>query len=152
MDKNIRYCSQGFDSQQPEQTSVHAWCKSMPAKFLKGVRMNDYIKREDAVEKIKADCDRLNHVPKRVVDFFTLGMESVPSADVAPVRHSAWKEVLAGMDYEYECTRCKACVEQEYPYCPNCGAKMDEWEEPVAEDFDYWEESGAADAYADHQR
>jgi len=34
-DKNVRYCSQGFDSQQPEQTSAYAWCKSMPAKFLK---------------------------------------------------------------------------------------------------------------------
>lgn len=79
-------------------------------------------------------------------------LDNLPSADVVPVRHSAWKEVLAGMDYEYECTRCKACIEQEYPYCPNCGAKMDGWEEPVAEDFDYWEESGAADAYADHQR
>ena len=52
-------------------------------------------------------------------------LDELPSADVVEVRHSTWKEVLAGMDYEYECTRCKACVEQEYPYCPNCGAKMD---------------------------
>lgn len=48
-----------------------------------------------------------------------------PTEDVEPVRHGAWKEILAGMDHEYECTRCKACVEQIYPYCPNCGAKMD---------------------------
>lgn len=47
--------------------------------------MSDYIKREDAVERIKIDCDRFGHVPKRVVKFFTLGMESVPSADVVEV-------------------------------------------------------------------
>ena len=56
-------------------------------------------------------------------------IDNMPFADVEPVRHSTWKEVLVGMDYEYECTRCKACVNQIYPYCPNCGAKMGEWVE-----------------------
>lgn len=52
-------------------------------------------------------------------------LDNLPIADVEPVRHGMWKAVLAGMDEEYECTRCKECVEREYPYCPNCGAKMD---------------------------
>lgn len=32
-DKNVRYCSQGFNSQQPEQTPVHVRCKSLPVVF-----------------------------------------------------------------------------------------------------------------------
>lgn len=96
--------------------------------------MNDYIKREDAVEKIKADCDRLNHVPKRVVDFFTLGMESVPSADVTPVRHAYDMDEYTSL---FECSNCgwtcddmycgEPCVGNTvtYNYCPNCGAKID---------------------------
>ena len=62
--------------------------------------MDDYIKREDAVERIKADCDRFDHIPKRVVKFFTLGMESVPSADVVEV------------------VRCKECKEY-IPWMPD---------------------------------
>ena len=60
--------------------------------------------------------------------FEVIEVEMKTVEDVEPVRHGAWKEVLAGMDYEYECTRCKACVEQKYTYCPNCGARMDEQE------------------------
>ena len=90
--------------------------------------MSKYIKEEDA-------CVRLWKKLRGLSDVIPMGkdaagvavriIEDMPVADVVPVRHSAWKEVLAGMDYEYECTRCKACVEREYPYCPNCGAKMD---------------------------
>ena len=96
--------------------------------------MNDYIKREDAVEKIKADCDRFDHIPKRVVDFFTLGMESVPSADVEPVRHGHWKVVndsYGGKAYICECSECEDTVwvykdaDRKWNYCPNCGARMD---------------------------
>lgn len=50
----------------------------------------------------------------------------MPAADVAPVRHGEW----IADDYAYN--RCSACGrewdDREYvtPYCPNCGAKMDE--------------------------
>lgn len=101
--------------------------------------MTDYIKREDV--------DTYFNNRNAWYNFYET-LESIPSADVVEVKHGAWKEVLAGMDFQYECTRCKECVEREYPYCPNCGAKMDEEQD----DFDYWEESGVADAYADHQR
>ena len=77
--------------------------------------MSDYIKREDAENIMLGSCD----------ESALWKLRYLPSADVEPVRHSAWKETLVGLDYEYECIRCKACVEQEYPYCPNCGAKID---------------------------
>lgn len=61
--------------------------------------MSDYIKREDAIEKIKMDCNRFDHVPKRVVEFFVKGMESVPSADVVEV------------------VRCKDCMYNDRGWC-----------------------------------
>lgn len=89
--------------------------------------MNDYIKREDTVEKIKADCGRFDHVPKRVVDFFILGMESVPSADVVEVRHGQWIEDLTNpYGIRYVCSVCGGVKQWKSNYCPNCGAKMDE--------------------------
>ena len=100
--------------------------------------MNDYIKREDAVEKIKADCDRFDHIPKRVVDFFTLGMESVPSADVVEVRHGKWSHdyIKDGMEYsDWFNLHCSICGQMQFStfgkwnYCPHCGAKMDEEEQ-----------------------
>ena len=88
--------------------------------------MNDYIKREDAVEKIKVDCDRIGHVPKRVIDFFTLGMESVPSADVEPIRHGYWiRDLTYSYGIHYICSVCGKVKQWKSNYCPNCGAKMD---------------------------
>lgn len=59
---------------------------------------------------------------------------SIPAADVAPVRHGKWieKEDPNGDPY-YVCSVCNAefvCVEgtpdeNQYYYCPNCGARMD---------------------------
>lgn len=60
----------------------------------------------------------------------------VPPADVAPVRHGRWID-LVEQNEEYEDTyKCSACgdwfilyegtpQEHEYYYCPHCGAKMD---------------------------
>ena len=56
------------------------------------------------------------------------------SADVAPVRHGRRIEPLR-LHYgakQYECSLCysdtfwrKHSITVKYPYCPNCGAKMD---------------------------
>ena len=51
-------------------------------------------------------------------------------ADVAPVVHGRWgtgRSNLETGNYEEQCTRCRN-FSKEYgkPYCPNCGAKMDE--------------------------
>lgn len=57
-------------------------------------------------------------------------VESVPAADVAPVRHGRW---VYGEDVDIQCSICghDAYTEGDYrqvktSYCPNCGAKMDE--------------------------
>lgn len=65
-------------------------------------------------------------------------INSVPAADVAPVRHGRWDNIpntymcVAGRDGSYHgnATSCSACNEinpnaYKTNYCPNCGAKMD---------------------------
>ena len=58
---------------------------------------------------------------------------SVPSANVAPVRHGHWtksKSIFCG-DYEFRCSSCGETFWEGDNYatrahfCPNCGARMD---------------------------
>ena len=66
-------------------------------------------------------------------DDVNFGVDKIPSADVAPVRHATW--VLTadfGTSEFYHCSCCgreevrfgKSSIYEQYPYC-HCGAKMD---------------------------
>ena len=60
-------------------------------------------------------------------DGVQFGVDKIPSADVAPVRHGRW-EVKVGMNFfkERNCPVCKKRIESNFwNFCPNCGAKMD---------------------------
>ena len=59
---------------------------------------------------------------------------SIPAADVAPVRHGRWVQVIVHVEFEDGFVDrveeyCSACHEQNEKrcayFCPNCGAKMD---------------------------
>lgn len=60
------------------------------------------------------------------------------AADVAPVVHGRW--IKYPRAHYFKCSECKCIVpykkamimdgERKYKYCPNCGAKMDECNEP----------------------
>ena len=57
-------------------------------------------------------------------------LQDVPSADVAPVRHSRWRLTEGNW---FECAGTDGCgyyIDEEHcgNYCPECGAKMDEEE------------------------
>ena len=68
-------------------------------------------------------------------DDVQFGVDKIPSADVAPVRHGRWIDL--GDNYwergctstRYKCSECGRRAGQKqaklYHYCPNCGAKMD---------------------------
>ena len=61
-------------------------------------------------------------------DDVNFGVDKIPSADVALVRHAKW-EVVVGSDGK-ERIVCTGCRKQQdltgvFSYCPNCGAKMD---------------------------
>lgn len=105
--------------------------------------MAEYIKRE--AEYIERDMlcrvlERYKKAPKNryqrgVEDGMELALNAVKAihtADVAPVVHRRWgtgRFNLETGNYEEQCTRCRN-FSKEYgkPYCPTCGAKMDEKE------------------------
>ena len=81
--------------------------------------MDEYIKREDVL-RVYEEEQRRNGSWR----FETL-IESVPSADVEPVRHGRWvhKIVLGG--YSWFCSECEAIGSPAWRRCPLCEAKMD---------------------------
>ena len=56
-------------------------------------------------------------------------VDSLPSADVAPVRHAYWIDHHSGGSF---CSSCKRWVPYNHhpKYCETCGALMDGKEEP----------------------
>lgn len=89
--------------------------------------MNDYISRQ-AVIQLALDGKIIStDIEKRVQDF----INEIHAADVQPVKRGEW---LTGewLEDEYGYCRCSICgyehddPETTTPYCPNCGAKMEE--------------------------
>ena len=89
--------------------------------------MDEYIKREEAIEAAKHAWAK-GLEPSQYI-------EIIPSADVAPVRHGEWICIRKGYE-EYECSVCHGMdsncsdyysdhVVTEQDYCPFCGARMD---------------------------
>ena len=86
----------------------------------------EYIERE-AIEKAFAEEIRTNYLDDYAKGFQAalLAIMSIPSADVAPVRHGEWQEING----IFSCSRCGYSFEHEgykhfFNYCPNCGAKL----------------------------
>lgn len=61
-------------------------------------------------------------------------LDTVPTANVQEVRHGKWIYEDSDIGWaDYKCSACGECFvleagtpqENEYNFCPNCGAKMD---------------------------
>ena len=87
----------------------------------------EYIEREKLNDMLEDFC---------VNESFYDALQTIPSADVAPVRHGHWKEEEGWSPDDYYYT-CSVCGEDyvtidgrtpDYNFCPHCGAKMDEEE------------------------
>ena len=56
-------------------------------------------------------------------------IEKLPAADVRPTRHGRWLKTDDFSDEQIDwvsCGICKAKIPDfDYPYCPNCGCRMD---------------------------
>ena len=84
--------------------------------------MDEYVKRGDVMKAYEEE-QRRNGSWR-----FEILIESIPSSDVAPIRHGRW-------DVDGVYVVCSVCnkltlspiVKQlpTFKYCPNCGAKMD---------------------------
>lgn len=91
--------------------------------------MPDYIEREKALKLIES-AETWGWSNNTLYD----EMKNLPAADVAPVVHAKWAEVMFrdrfnARYWEYLCSSCNRYANREYDYCPNCGAKMDLEEE-----------------------
>ena len=95
--------------------------------------MDEYIKRGyavDAVLDVYCDTPDIDLSCEK----FEAAILKIQAADVVPVRHGRWIEPprLYYGAKQYECSLCysdmfwnKHGITEKYPYCPNCGAKMD---------------------------
>lgn len=96
--------------------------------------MADYIDRDTVLDKLHeiggcdAPPDTWADGFDKAIDEAYRAVQSLPTADVTPVTHGEWIED----DYGYN--RCSSCgwewdePESVTPYCPHCGAKMEEGE------------------------
>lgn len=97
--------------------------------------MDEYIKR-DAVHDLVRSLTKYawtspNNTGYRVTvdaDDVNFGVDKIPAADVAPVRHGEWEIVVGSNGKEYMvCTCCRVSQDLTgvFTYCPNCGCRMD---------------------------
>ena len=99
--------------------------------------MSDYIKREDAVKKIRCVNTYGDKIGMDVREECRLLLTTMPAVDVEPVRHGKWeyhsnRETGINPEDAY-CSCCGFHIDttcsdtsDEYNYCPNCGALMKE--------------------------
>ena len=115
--------------------------------------MAEYIEREAVIDEIEGatwyhiSCQK-NLVEGAACEADALykatdiynAIKSVPTADVAEVRHGKWIETQEPLGWrDVDCAECSVCHESwiidedssiddyecMWHYCPNCGAKMD---------------------------
>lgn len=97
--------------------------------------MAEYINRKAAISRIKQYCmdaiDGGRYSLDAVDDCIELEnrIETLPTADVAPVVHGRWMPFHseAAGDIQY-CSACEIGFDAKMDYCPHCGAKMNEKE------------------------
>lgn len=98
----------------------------------------EYIEREVAKARLRmwiTDCvlDGDNETADRFRDCIDL-IDSIPAADVAPVRSGEWmRPLISGTKLKNPYCFCTNCCQPIKPkkktnYCPGCGAKMDKEE------------------------
>lgn len=79
-------------------------------RVFKYATASDFLSARDAIERA------------------TKVLESLPAADVEPVRHGRWIyrefDDEYGWRQEYECSKCGKYSYFDTDFCPNCGADM----------------------------
>ena len=92
----------------------------------------EYIERE-AIEKAFAEEIRTNYLDDYAKGFQAalLAIMSIPTADVAPVRHGRFRRLTFSGD-TIICSECKMAYNifetngaENFNFCPHCGARMD---------------------------
>lgn len=90
---------------------------------------DEYIRREDALRGVELFQCGWAEIEAVQSDY----IERLPAADVAPVVHGRWidgAEDFTCGNHNAECSICRCYVswdgcDEDFNYCPNCGARMD---------------------------
>ena len=105
--------------------------------------MAEYIERETMIENIVQEAlyycyHDMNGESRGLMSAKEL-LQKAPAADVEPVRRGKWICVADYGESEYKCTNCHDVwyldegtpIENGMYYCPNCGAKMEEYKSDI---------------------
>ena len=105
--------------------------------------MAEYIERETMIENIVQEAlyycyHEMNGESRGLMSAKEL-LQKAPAADVEPVRRGKWICVADYGESEYKCTNCHDVwyldegtpIENGMYYCPNCGAKMEEYKSDI---------------------
>lgn len=94
--------------------------------------MGECIEREAVLRAVhgqRSPCR--SPAQNRMLDCLKAAVIRIPAADVAPVVHGRWSDAGFGelpkhAPYGWACSACGGIsFNNEYIYCPNCGAMMD---------------------------
>lgn len=95
--------------------------------------MKTYIERTAVHELVKRlpkyqmfNYDRTKSLVGINPDDVDFGVDAIPAANVAEVRHGRWRDISWEPSVlNWKCSLCTKRVLQKSPYCPNCGARME---------------------------
>ena len=101
--------------------------------------MTEYIERAAVHELVKSiphyqmfNYDRTESRRGISPDDVDFGVDKIPAADVAPVRHGRWETAPCNWVYDMRCSACGFAPGIRFyssDYCPNCGARMNKEDE-----------------------
>lgn len=93
--------------------------------------MSDYIKREDAINKITIELSEVDiySLPKdAIIIGLTNDIKNIPSANGEERKRGEWikkeKRGVMTTHTEYHCSECQTIMGARWNFCPNCGADM----------------------------
>ena len=89
--------------------------------------MSDFINREELI----ADLLTVDPQYETMIDWCIRVLKAQPPIDAEPVRHGHWMPIYERYeDGDYligeKCSECGETLSFKPPFCPYCGAKMDE--------------------------
>ena len=95
--------------------------------------MNDYIKKEDAIDMLQKHAERLTHQTNISLSNVRSGVmtakwliEDMPTADVRENVKGEWIDRGKDMMIRWQCSECGRKDIHIYNFCPDCGADMRE--------------------------
>ena len=90
--------------------------------------MDEYIKREAAIERLKKNLYASNPGSFSYLCFQDAinSVQEIPAADVEPVKRGRWLPQILNGTRIWDCSECKTIGSPAWKRCPVCEAKMNE--------------------------